>query len=106
MKETTSKKCPYCQLINPKSAPRCDCGFEFSDYLVSPQERELGKMLRKKSGLRWIGGGVAGIILGILFTLLFSVGTSKAGFNVVFWGLVGGGLISIYRGIMMILGIR
>lgn len=106
MTDVDSKKCPYCQLINPKSAQRCDCGFEFSGYLVTPQERETAKIFRRKTGIRWILIGVGLLILGAALTLGISWGLSKAGFSVVFYGLVFAGLAGIGRGIMLILGIR
>jgi hypothetical protein len=109
MDETSSKKCPYCQLINPRSAARCDCGFEFSGYQVSPQEHETARVWRRKTGLRWILAGLGTLILGTVLLLGISRGLSREGISFIFYGLYGlmiGGLASIVRGIMLVLGIR
>jgi hypothetical protein len=97
MSEYESKKCPYCQLINPRSAQRCDCGFEFSGPLISPRERDIA---------RWILSGIGLLALGTILTVGISWGLSSSGVSVFFWGLMVSGLVSFGRRIMLILGIR
>jgi hypothetical protein len=64
MDSIPGQKCPYCQLINPASAKKCDRGFEFSGQLVSPQERETARTWRRKTGLRLILAALVTSILG------------------------------------------
>ena len=58
-------KCPNCRLINPESAMRCDCGYDFVTGL--PSDRALGLDYRrtKTSGLKPSHRMMIGV--GILF---------------------------------------
>jgi hypothetical protein len=44
-------ECPICKLINPPSALRCDCGYNFetheieADKVLKPKKKELSTML-------------------------------------------------------------
>lgn len=57
-----SIKCPQCGLINPSSAERCDCGYDFVTRTTDRSEPEM----EDKPALRGIGG----------WLLLFCIGTT------------------------------
>ena len=58
--------CPNCKLVNPPTATRCDCGYDFETRTIQASyltERDKQFSLQKL--------GVAGVILGMLFGLEF-----------------------------------
>ncbi len=75
-----SMKCPYCGLINPDNALRCDCGYDFEtrtvepSYLTPAQQILIGKgevareVQNGESGERILHGvfGVIHILLRVL----------------------------------------
>lgn len=74
------KKCPFCSLINPPEALRCDCGYDFSSglmkqsYLKNQEDRveienRLASKLKGTAIIRMIG--VSGIIIGSIVCILF-----------------------------------
>jgi uncharacterized RDD family membrane protein YckC len=54
-------KCPRCGLINPETAMRCDCGWDFSTSTV--QQSYLGKEATLKGELASLGERLIGQIL-------------------------------------------
>ncbi len=68
------KKCPSCGSWNNESARYCDCGFDFSDETVLP-ENPLMPELRRRCGWGFIGGIlVFGILLLSLSLVNFLLG--------------------------------
>jgi hypothetical protein len=86
MSAESSKNCPNCQLVNPKSALRCDCGYDFASgkveksYLTPAQiaEAEADREQRKSdSRLSLLDGPgslnpVNGILWGLVCGVIFS----------------------------------
>ncbi len=68
-----SETCPHCELLNPDTAERCDCGFDFSSRtmktsLLSGREQELLKSRK----LPWWASGTTFVILRGAFALIGS----------------------------------
>ncbi len=70
-------ECPRCRLINPETAERCDCGYEFASglvkesYLVSEAQArhpDLAQWLRE-SARRDIKTGIVAIAAGLGVTV-------------------------------------
>ena len=101
--ETSSKRCPYCKLINPALAQVCDCGYRFMGDVTDPFQL---KLLKEKKANTLIAGGVSSLGLGLALTLSTSLAASVMGIFVLFWGLILGGLISLIRGIFVKRSIR
>lgn len=66
----SDKQCPRCRLINPPSAMRCDCGYDFhskqleQSYLHPSTRSGTGSSLADPdSQLRWIIHGFFGLVL-------------------------------------------
>jgi hypothetical protein len=98
-------KCPKCQLINPDSALRCDCGYDFSSgemkesYLNRGSTRDRNENLlttafsiEGKLRSRFLLGlaGRAVFWLGFLFIVGHSVSSSyeKGDYSMVLWKLL------------------
>ena len=68
------KDCPGCGLVNPPSAQRCDCGYDFDRQRMERSYLEP-KQLRRPAAAFWAGGGLA--MIGAYFyglTVLRAVG--------------------------------
>src|SRR5262245_33960955 len=53
-----AKDCPKCGLLNPPSAQRCDCGYDFDRRQMERSYVEP-KQLRRPAAAFWAGGGLA-----------------------------------------------
>lgn len=101
--ETSSKSCPICRLVNPASSQVCDCGYEFTPGVQDPDR--VKALLEKKARIL-ISAGVSCLIFGSVLTISISLAASSAGFYVLFFGLILGGLVSLAKGIGTKLRIR
>ena len=64
------------------------------------------KMLKERKAKALIAGGVSSLSLGLALSLLTSLAASFAGFYVLFWGLILGGLASLIKGISTKMSIK
>lgn len=65
--------CPNCKLVNPPTATRCDCGYDFQTHAVRQSYlTERDKRLSRQ------GAGVAGIVLTVLLTIEFALRLTNA----------------------------
>ena len=55
-----AKDCPKCGLVNPPSAQRCDCGW---DFVSNRQERSYLQPQKRMSVMAGIGGGFIAVII-------------------------------------------
>ena len=95
------KNCPKCALVNPDSAQRCDCGWDFNtqtvqdSFITSQSPEETGYEILANGKKRYLKATVGDIAFCILLP---------------FWGLLIGG-IALARGeakrglTMMLLGV-
>jgi hypothetical protein len=59
------RECPNCGLVNPPTAPRCDCGYEFeSGRVVGPPVADPS---RTPASVTRLLAGCLGVITGIVF---------------------------------------
>jgi hypothetical protein len=56
--------CPNCKLLNPPTATRCDCGYDFQTHTV-----QKSYLTERDKQLSRTGAGVAGAILVAFFVL-------------------------------------
>ena len=64
-----SKRCPRCNLVNPASAERCDCGFSFVDgSLGATLDARLAQSTTEVP--RTSGMAIAGFVLSFFCTIL------------------------------------
>jgi hypothetical protein len=100
-------QCPKCRLINPPSAERCDCGYDFatksvkSSYLQGPSgESALVADIVRAVGRRDLSIGGAWLGLGAVATVATYVyAASHGGTYVVAYGAMAVGLIRVLRGL-------
>jgi hypothetical protein len=65
--------CPNCKLVNPPTASRCDCGYDFQTHTV-----ERSYLTERDKRLSRTGTGVAGVVLIAYFVLrLMSAAVAK-----------------------------
>lgn len=60
-------ECPKCSLINPQTAQRCDCGYDFESGTM--KRPYLSSEEREKVSLSWRYGPLALIVAGIVWVL-------------------------------------
>ena len=91
----TSKKCPVCKLINPPSAQRCDCGYDFisntqeSPYFI-PKYQLVESLFSKQKipkdmNLYFI---VLASLIGFSAVIFLLTSNYIRFFATLFWGLV------------------
>ena len=65
--------CPNCKLVNPPTATRCDCGYDFQTHTI-----ERSYLTERDKRLSRTGTGVAGVLLIAYFVLrLMSAAVAK-----------------------------
>jgi hypothetical protein len=67
------KKCPHCNLYNPPSAQRCDCGYVFVPGNEAV-DAAIGRKLTAQHNVRFMIQGGAGIAICTVSLLLGLVG--------------------------------
>src|SRR5207249_10958699 len=71
--ETPQMDCPNCKLVNPPTATRCDCGYDFQTHTM-----ERSYLTERDKQLTRRGAGVAGALLIAFFVLrLMSAAVAK-----------------------------
>jgi len=112
-------KCPNCGLINPETAERCDCGYDFltgimkESYLsegseISGQQYKYTS-IRRKTGKRNMLFGAFCCIGGILVTSISynaAASDSSDGHYIIPWGAIAFGAILFFKGVYQYLDKR
>ena len=101
-------ECPRCRLVNPDSAQRCDCGYDFPTGTVrdsyadaakhskAPQPSEAVRVL----GRRDIQVGGLIFVIGLTATVVsYAYAATHGGTYVLAYGAVVWGLIQFLRGV-------
>ena len=52
-------ECPNCKLINPPTAQRCDCGYDFPSGTMKESYLPNTERKKKVAGTTWIGAIIA-----------------------------------------------
>jgi hypothetical protein len=106
-------ECPNCHLINPDTALRCDCGYDFASGLVtSPPDREDRRLMLWRQAAQWSGGcGCIAALLGGGLSLGWSYAAAIGGAPGPPWqiavagGAMAGGVIGLLLGLAVV-GLR
>ena len=89
------KDCPKCRLVNPPSAQRCDCGYDFITHSVQRSYLPTERSSRPDGGSRLLGLGC--LVLAPLFLISGLLAAMKAlgagGDDAFVMGQVCGGLL-------------
>ena len=103
-------ECPRCGLVNPDSAQRCDCGYDFPTGTMRGSYAEAAKHSKgvapePSEAVRALGrrdiqvGGVI-LVLGLTATVVsWTYAQTHGGTYVLAYGAVGWGLIKFLRGV-------
>lgn len=97
-------ECPVCRLVNPGTAQRCDCGYDFEEqevresYLIADLREQIPDMAEhiRDLGRRDIQMGALCLVCGLLVTVLTAI--AGRGFVVIAAGAVLVGLLWLARG--------
>lgn len=87
-----AKDCPVCGLVNPDTAPTCDCGYSFA-YAGTVGRLQLGAAARRNMV---IGGFVC--FAGLALTLLTIAASTVTGVYMFAWGAIVFGAAQFFRG--------
>ena len=88
------RDCPVCGLVNPDTAPACDCGYSFL-HAGTVGRVQLAAVARRNM---LVGGFLC--LAGLLVTLLTLAVSGVTGFSVVAWGAIVFGALQFIRGVM------
>jgi hypothetical protein len=94
------KRCPMCRRVNPDSAQRCDCAYEFGQEI--PVVLQLLRD-QKGRGWLWLVLGLVVVFLDVMF--IIAAITGGFGFRIGFLVIVAA-IIAIVRGTRLILRSR
>ena len=86
------RDCPICGLVNPDSAPACDCGYSFA-YAAT-----VGRVQRSAAAQRNMVVGGLICFAGFCFTLLSVAASPVTGVFVFAWGAIVLGVTQFIRG--------
>lgn len=90
------RDCPVCGLVNPDTAPSCDCGFNFA-YANTVGRVQLGGAARRNMT---VGGLVC--FVGLALTLLTLAVSTVTGVYVFAWGAIIWGATQFVRGLIQL----
>src|SRR5262249_30680485 len=94
------RTCPKCNLRNPSTALRCDCGFDFqSGESVFDRLRpvEVARQRNEARALIWSGSLCAAFAVG-LFAAMYLNARKYGGAIIIWWGLALFGALRARRG--------
>lgn len=86
------RDCPICGLVNPDTAPSCDCGYSFT-YAKTVGRLQLGAAARYNMV---VGGFVC--FVGLVVTLLSFAASSVTKIYLLAWGAIVFGAVQFIRG--------
>jgi hypothetical protein len=90
------RDCPVCGLVNPDTAPACDCGFSFA-YASTVGRVQLGSAARRNMA---VGGLIC--FAGLTLTLLTLAASTVTGVYVLAWGAIICGAAQFVRGFIQL----
>ena len=94
------RDCPVCGLVNPDTAPACDCGYSFA-HAGTVGRIQLAAAAHRKM----VGGGFV-CFAGFVFTLLTLAASPATGVYVIAWGAIVFGAAQFVRGAIQLAKIR
>lgn len=96
----SDKSCPRCNLINPETALKCDCGYDFVRKIVDTNDPGFQRQIII-NGLakRKIITGLSLLLVGVLVTWFTYAIAKHSGFYIVAWGAIISGFIKMAKGL-------
>jgi uncharacterized membrane protein YvbJ len=69
----SAMKCPLCGLLNPETATRCDCGYDFSSMVLVSSPGQLNNTLLSLSKQASTIIGLLSVICIFLFVIILKL---------------------------------
>lgn len=91
--------CPVCKLTNPKTAIRCDCGYDFQKG-EAPADAEARHRAAIRTARRQVKTGIVLLLAGIAITLMTTLAAGERGGGIILFafGALAAGLGLIAHG--------
>lgn len=98
-------RCPNCNLINPDSALRCDCGYDFPSQTMKRAfgpEGSPSRVIQKSAGRQKMVLGTVIALGGVVITVIThaAANTGASDYYLITWGPILFGILLFGKGLL------